>query len=133
MDYPSDKPSIDWGLAHFGVMLCQASFFVRVEYHKSTLPQQKIRSPRLTPNCIQYLIAQTETVASIGEFSQFGVMRRRQTRKANFPDRSGLYMALDLRNKRSLPKFHAKRSHYLQEGRTFFLLFSIVKRKNTAG
>jgi len=38
------------------------SFFVRVEYHKSTLPQQKIRLPRLTPNCIQYLIAQTETV-----------------------------------------------------------------------
>jgi len=49
-------------LTHFGVMLCQTSFFVGVEYHKSTLPQQKIRLPRLTPNCIQYLIAQTEPV-----------------------------------------------------------------------
>ena len=53
-------------LAHFGMMLRQASFFVEVEYEKSTLPQQKIRLPRLTPNCIQYHIAQTEAVQTLG-------------------------------------------------------------------
>ena len=53
-------------LAHFGVMLRQASYFVGVEYEKSTLPQQKIRLPRLTPNCIQYHIAQTEPVLTCG-------------------------------------------------------------------
>ena len=74
-------------LAQFGVMLRQASFFVEVEYEKSTLPQQKIRLPRLTPNCIQYHIAQTEPVRFLlGPVRQVGspikkliFLTRRQT------------------------------------------------------
>ena len=49
-------------MSHFGVMLCQTLFFVGVEYHKSALPRQKIRLPRLMPNYSHYQVAQTEGV-----------------------------------------------------------------------
>jgi hypothetical protein len=67
-------------LGSFAVMLRQASFFALVEYEKSTLPQQKIRLPRLTAKSLQH---QEKGVfcrdASSGFIFCFGRVRKEYT------------------------------------------------------
>jgi hypothetical protein len=65
---PLGKPARVAVVPQFAVILRQASFFVPVEYHKSTLSSQKTRLPRLTAN-LDTILRYQITLLKIASFN----------------------------------------------------------------